>query len=329
VRGGGTRIRALYLDVSDIFPFTDQTESDPVTGETGGLLDRAAADHVVPKIFFSFTSYEYRGRAAALFHVSPDGRRDAPISGCVRIYHFTGLQHFSGPFLPEKGRDHLLGQQPESPLPVKYLWRAMITNMDAWVRSETLPPPSSYPRIADGTLVQLRDYAFPTIPGVNLPHDANEAWRLDFGPNWREGALSIQPPKAGSPFPVLVPQVDSDGNERDGVRLSEITVPLATYTGWNLRDPFIGASDQRVAFEGSYLPFAKSASERTRTGDPRKSIAERYANAEDCSTRYRDAIDDLAKQRWILPEDRASLLLRGQQEWEDATKQDQASSVPK
>ena len=76
---------------------------------------------------------------------------------------------------------------------------------------------------------------------------------------------------------MLVPQVDSDGNERDGVRLPEITVPLATYTGWNLRDPFIGASDQRVAFEGSYLPFAKSASERTRTGDPRKSIEELIA----------------------------------------------------
>ena len=179
------------------------------------------------------------------------------ISDQVRIYHFAGLQHFSGPFPPEKGTGDLLGQQPESPLPVRYFWRAMIANMDAWVRSDTLPPPSSYPKIADRNLVPLSEYAFPAIPGVNLPHEANQAYRLDFGPDWQKGILSIQPPKVGPAFPVLVPQVDADGNERDGVHLPEITVPLATYAGWNLRDPSIGAPDQRVAFEASYLPFPR------------------------------------------------------------------------
>ena len=90
----------------------------------------------MPRIFFSNTSYEYWGRAAALIHVTADGKQDAPISDNVRIYHFTGLQHFSGPFPPEKGKGDLLGQQPQSPLPVKYFWRAMIANMDAWVRNE-------------------------------------------------------------------------------------------------------------------------------------------------------------------------------------------------
>ncbi len=305
---------------TDIFPFTDQPEKDPVTKDTGGLLDRAVADKVVPKIFFSNTSYEYWGRAAALIHVSADGKRDAPLSDNVRIYHFTGLQHFSGPFPPEKGKGDLLGQQPQSPLPVKYFWRSMIANMDAWVRSNTLPPPSSYPKIADGTLVPLREYALPAIPGVNRPHEANEAWHLDFGPNWRDGILSIQPPKVGGPFPVLVPQVDADGNERDGVRLPEITVPLATYASWNLRDPSIGAPDQRVSFELSYLPFPKSAAEREKNGDPRKSIAERYTDREDYMSRYKSAVDDLVKQHWILPEDRESLLNRGDQEWSEATK---------
>jgi len=222
---------------TDIFPFTDQPEKDPVTGETGGLLDHAFADKVAPKIFFSNTSYEYWGRAAALIHTSADGTRDAPISSNVRIYHFTGLQHFSGPFPPERGKGDLLGQRPESPLPIKYFWRSMIANMDAWVRSNVLPPESSYPKINDGTLVPLRDYAFPSIPGVNKPHEASEADRLDFGPNWREGILSNEPPKVGPYFPVLVPQTDADGNERDGVRLPEIIVPLATIAAWNLRDP--------------------------------------------------------------------------------------------
>jgi hypothetical protein len=305
---------------TDIFPFTDQLEKDPLTGETAGLLDRAAADKVVPKIFFSNTSYEYWGRAAALIHTSADGKQDAPISENVRIYHFTGLQHFPGPFPPEKGRGDLLGQQPQSPLAIKYFWRSMISNMDAWVRGNTLPPPSSYPKIADGTLVPLLAYAFPKIPGVNQAHEANEGSRLDFGPNWRDGVLTIQPPKVAEPFPVLVPQVDADGNERDGVRLPEVTLPLGTYASWNLRDPSIGAPDQRVAFEASYISFPKTAAERQKTADPRKSIAERYAGREDFMTRYKKAVDDLVKQRWILSEDREALIHRGEQEWAEATK---------
>ncbi len=300
---------------TDVFPFTDQPEKDPVTGQTAGLLDRAVAEKVVPKIFFSNTSYEYWGRAASLIHVSADGKHDAPISDSVRIYHFTGLQHYSVPFPPEKGTGAQLGQHPQSPLPVRYFWRAMIENMNAWVGSDTAPPPSSYPKISEGNLVPLSSWAFPRIPGVNLPHDSSQAYRLDFGPNWQQGILSIQPPKVGPAFPALLPQVDADGNDRDGVRLPEITVPLATYTGWNLRDPSIGAADQRLPFEGSYLPFAKTAAERS--GDPRKSIAERYASREEYLARYQAAVDDLIRQRWILPEDRATLMHRGEQEWNE------------
>ena len=305
---------------TDIFPFTDEPERDPVTGQTGGILDRAVKEHVVPKIFFSHTSYEYWGRAAALIHVSADGKHDAPISDSVRLYHFTGLQHFSGPFPPQKGSGDELGQQPESPLPIKYFWRAMIANMDAWVRDNVEPPASSYPRIDDGTLVPLAAYALPTIPGLNRPHEATQAWHIDFGPNWQNGILSIQPPIIGAAFPVLVPQVNEDGNERDGVQLPEIRVPLATITGWNLRAPSIGAPDQRVAFEASYVPFPKTAAERKQTGDPRKSIAERYASRADYLSRYGTAVDELVNERWILPEDRAALLARGAQEWDWSTR---------
>jgi Alpha/beta hydrolase domain len=305
---------------TDIFPFTDQPEKDPITRETAGLLDRANAEHVVPKIFFSNTSYEYWGRACSLIHTSADGKSDAAISDNVRIYHFTGLQHFSGPFPPERGEGDLLGQQAQSPLPVHYFWRAMIANMDAWVRGGTLPPASSYPKVADGTLVPLREYAFPAIPGIKQPHEANTAYRLDYGANWHEGVPSMQPPKVGESFPVLVPQVDADGNERDGVRLPEFAAPLATYASWNLRDPSIGAPDQRVSFEASYIAFPKTAAERQKTGDPRKSIVERYTSHEDYLDRYTRALDELVKQRWILPEDRAAVLHRGEQEWAEATK---------
>jgi alpha/beta hydrolase family protein len=305
---------------TDIFPFTDLPETDALSREKGGLLDRATADKVTAKIFFSNTSYEYWGRAASLIHTTPDGEHDMPLSPNVRVYQFTGLQHFSGPFPPARGSGDLLGQLPQSPLPVRYFWRAMIANMDSWVRNNVAPPESSYPKIADGTLVPLQRYAFPKIPRINQPHDVNEAWRLDFGPAWRDGILSIQPPAVGAPFAVLVPQVDGDGNERSGVRLPEITVPLATYASWNLRDPSIGAPGYRVSFEGSYLPFPRTAAERRKTGDPRQSIAERYAGREDYLARFGRALDQLVKQRWILDEDRPALIRRGEQEWKEATK---------
>jgi len=308
---------------TDIFPFTDQPEVDPLTGEKGGLLDRAQVETVVPKIFFSNTSYEYWGRAASLLHTTADGLRDATLGSNVRIYYFTGLQHFSGPFPPARGAASLFGRQPESPLPVRFFWRAMIANMEAWVRDGTAPPPSAYPTITAHTLVPLSGYAFPRIPHVEVPTEANTAYRLDYGPNWHDGILAVQPPHAGKSFPVLVPQVDADGNELGGVHLPEIAAPLATYTGWNLRDPSIGAESQRVSFEGSYLPFPPNAAERQQTGDPRKSIAERYADREAYLKQFAQAADELVQQRWLLPEDRAALLQRGGEEWDLVAQQAQ------
>jgi hypothetical protein len=301
---------------TDIFPFTDQPEVDPVTHEKAGVLDRAEAEHVVPKIFFSHTSYEYWGRAASLIHTTADGKRDATIGPNVRIYYFTGLQHFTGPFPPAAGEAWFHGQEPESPLPIRFFWRAMIANMDAWVRSGAVPPPSAYPTIAAHRLVPLRELKFPRIPHVALPTEANTPYHLDYGPNWRDGILSMQPPYVGEPFPTLVPQVDADGNELGGIHLPEITVPLATYTGWNLRDPAIGAASQRIAMIGSYLQFPKTAAERKQSGDPRKSVAERYASREAYLGEFAKATDDLVRQRWILPVDRAALLQRGGEEWD-------------
>jgi hypothetical protein len=215
----------------------------------------------------------------------------------------------------------MLGQMPQTPLPINFFWRAMIANMDTWVRSNTSPPASKYPKIADGNLVSLKKHKFPAIPGVNHPNDVVEGWHLDFGPNWRAtGVLTVQPPKVGKPFHTLVPQTDADGNDRGGIQLPAITVPLATYTGWNLRDPSIGAADQRVSFEGSYLPFPKTAEERQRTGDPRKSITERYGSRQEYLNRYQQAISGLVQERYILDEDQGALLKRGEQEWDVATK---------
>jgi len=102
--------------------------------------------------------------------------------------------------------------------------------------------------------------------------------------------------------------------------LPELVVPLGTYAGWNLRDPLIGAPNQRVAFEASYIPFARTASERRRARDPRKSVEERYGSREDYLDRFGHALNELVEQRWVLPEDRAALMARGRQDWEEATR---------
>src|SRR5579859_443019 len=233
---------------TDLFPFTDLPEKDPETGAEAGLLDAPNKSHTTPKIFFTNTSYEYWGRSASLIHTSPDGLSDAKLGENVRVYMLAGLQHFSAPFPPQKsnpGSPDSNAQQRYNPNPVQWYWRALITDMNQWVKDGTPPPPSTYPKIADATLVPLSKWNFPKIPGVNKPHEASLAYHLDFGPRWKIGIVSFEPPKVGKPFPVLVPQCDANGNDLGGVRLPELQVPLATYTGWNLRDPGIGASDRK------------------------------------------------------------------------------------
>jgi len=305
---------------TDLFPFTDLPETDPESGETAGLFDAPSKSHNTPKIFFTNTSYEYWGRSASLIHTSPDALQDAKFGENVRVYMLAGLQHFSAPFPPQKsnpGSPDSNAQQRYNPNPVQWYWRALITDMDQWVKDGTPPPPSTYPKIADATLVPLSKWNFPKIPGVNKPHEASLAYHLDFGPQWKEGIVTFEPPKVGKPFPVLVPQSDADGNDLGGVSLPELQAPLATYTGWNLRDPSIGASDLRLSFYGSFIPLAKTAAEREKSGDPRLSIAERYASRDEYLGKFAEAASKLIHERFLLREDLPAMLERGKHEWEE------------
>lgn len=315
---------------TDLFPFTDLPETDPETRVTEGLLDAAVKSHTAPKIFYTNTSYEYWGRSAALIHVAPDGSKDAGLPENVRIYFLAGLQHFTGPFPPLRatpGAPDSMAQQFHNPNPIQWYWRALITDMDQWVRGAQ-PPPSVYPRLDDNTLAPLAKYAFPKIPEVNLPKEENLAYHLDFGSSWKQGIIILDPPKVGKPFPGFVPQADQDGNDLGGVRLPELQVPLATYTGWNLRDPAIGAPDRRLSFLGSFIPFAKTAAEREKSGDPRPSIAERYATREVYLGQYAKAAKKLIQDRFLLQEDFDAVMRRGQLEWDTITATAVGSSKP-
>jgi hypothetical protein len=169
--------------------------------------------------------------------------------------------------------------------------------------------------VSDQTLVAVDAVNFPAIPKVRRPADASVAWRMDYGPEWKRGIVDRQPPGVGASFPTKVPQVDADGNDRGGINLPELAAPVATYTGWNLRDPAIGAPGRRVAFLGSYLPFARTRSERERTGDPRPSLAERYRDEADYLDQYRKAAQALVRERWLRAEDLPAIIERGRAEW--------------
>lgn len=304
---------------TDLFPFTDLPEKDPETGETAGLLDAATQSRSAPKIFYTNTSYEYWGRAAALIHTAPDGLADARIPENVRIYFLAGLQHFSAAFPPEKstsGNPDSTAQQRHNPNPIRWYWRALITDMDEWVKKSVPPPASTYPKVADGTLVPFGKWKFPAISGVNKPHELNLAYHLDLGPQWKQGIIAYEPPKVGKAFTVLVPQSDADGNDLGGVRLPELQAPLATYTGWNLRDPSIGAPEQRLSFLGSFIPLPGTAEERKKSGDPRISIAERYASRDQYLGKFEEAAKKLIRQRFLLQQDLPEIRQRGQQEWD-------------
>lgn len=302
---------STFFFPTDIFPFTDVEQTDPDTGIREGLLSVTQKQNVLPKIFYTNSSYEYWGRAASLIHISVDGKSDAPILDNVRIYYFPGGQHGTGQFPPVgNGVTNLR-------TPVDYSWsmRALLLALDAWVKDGRTPPASQYPKIADGSLALPQNVKFPKIPNVKFPLTVHGAWRVDYGPDFRmKGLVTKEPPLVGKPFPVMVPQVDADGIDLGGIRMPEVAVPLATYTGWNQRTAAMGAPDELVDFAGSYLPFPLTKA----ANDPRRSIEERYSSKENYLAKIKGATAKLIEGRYLLAEDEPAIIKRALEHWDYA-----------
>jgi hypothetical protein len=193
------------------------------------------------------------------------------------------------------------------------LLRALLMALDRWASEGEEPPESRYPKIADGTLIDLERFraSFPRIPEATLPTGYYAPLRLDPGPRWRtEGIADNVPPKVGPPYRTLIPAVDADGNDVAGIRLPEHAVPLATYAGWNLRAAAWGAGGMLTRWMGSSWPFVKTAEERVRNGDPRRSVIERYPTRAAYVARIAEAALDLQRQRLLLEEDLVAILRR-------------------
>ena len=298
---------------TDIFPFTDVEQIDPETRISDGILTHNMKPEFMPKVFYTNSSYEYWGRAASLIHTTVDGKRDAPLMENVRIYLFAGSEHGPAAFPPEI----TIGQQRENPLNFRWSLRALLTALDRWVDEGELPPSSRYPRVDEGSLVPAQKLNFPEIPGINFSSKVHKAYRADYGPQFgTKGIVSLEPPKIGSAFPILVPAVDSDGNETAGIMLPDLAAPLATYTGWNLFNAGSGPTDEISSMAGSYIPFPLTKAQRMRTRDPRPSIEERYESREQYLGLVSNAALELIEQGYLLGEDLPSILRSARRHWD-------------
>ena len=309
-RDGHPYLNKLYP--TDIFPFTDVAQTDTETGMRGGLLDRLQPAFM-PKIFYTNSSYEYWGRAASLIHTSIDGTQDSPLMDNVRIYSFAGGQHGPGSFPPVQRA----GQQLSNPNDYSWFMRSLVLAMNRWATDGSPPPASNYPRISDGDLVLPEQLDFPQLPGVGQPAVPHLAYRVDYGPEFAtRGIVSVEPPEVASAFPILVPQVDSDGNETGGLKMPGVAVPLATYTGWNLFRSESGPEDVLSSMQGSYIPFPLTTVDRRRSSDPRRAVEERYRSREQYVGLVSEAALRLIDEGYLLAQDLAPILGRASEHWD-------------
>jgi hypothetical protein len=304
------------LRPTDVFPFSDGDETDPLTNEHGSLLGRAYASKTVPKIETTMSSTEFWARFASLAYVSIDGKTELPLDPSARLYFFAGTPHGSGAFPPQKT---VRGTTYDND--VNFAWagpglRALLLDLDAWVASGTAPPPSVYPHLAHD-LVPRAAVAFPAIPGVAFPAYAPLTWRMNFGPRFASlGIADDEPPQLGAPYDTLVPRVDADGNDVGGIALPFLAVPVGTYTGWNDGRDALPSLDILSGLFGSFVPFAKTASERAATGDPRLSLAERYGSRAAYLDATRAAARALVARRLMVESDVESTVAEAANLWD-------------
>jgi len=283
-------------------PFTNQVRFDPVTNTTGGKLARCLASATCPKIFEVNSANEYWAKDMAVAHVDEAGADLADEPANVRSYFLASLPHQGG--IGATGRG--ICRQERNPLVANAVLRALLIAMDQWVSAGTEPPASRLPHVADGTLVPplpQTGQGFPHIPGIKYNGRMHTGDLFDYGPRSGEGILTVLPPRlVGTPYPALVPKADSDGNDIAGIRLPEVAVPLATYTGWNLRAMPAGGDDGCDSF-GQEIDFARTKTERIANNDPRPSLEERYPSHADYVNAVAAAANGLARDRLLLDED--------------------------
>jgi hypothetical protein len=294
----------------ELFPHAYNVIRDAQTGRRDGILKRPRSD---PYVFHTQTSTEYWQKRGCLAHTDGKGN-DLVIPDKVRIYVIASAQHNS-PFGSEPAKDDT--QLLVNPLPAGDVLRALMVAMDLWVTQGVPPPPSRYPMVEHGTLVPptRSSTGFPKVPGAGFNGLYNRQLFLDYGPNILHGLVAVHPPRplGKGQYTVLVPRVDRDGNDRAGIRLPAVQVPVGTYTGWNLRPRGL-AEDELAGLLGSFVPFARTRAERRKSGDPRLSIEERYKDRAGYVRQVSRAARILVDERYLLPDDAERMISKAKKQ---------------
>lgn len=305
-----TRAASLIVDrdyPTDMFPFTTTAERDDTSGQSGSLLSKARDNSgKAPKLFFINKSTEFWGRSASLLQTTPDGRRDAGVDSNTRLYLLAGIQHLLTAAPTRGGANYC-----SSPIDDQPTVRALLLDLNRWVRDGTPPPANGYPTVASGTLVTVARYGelFPRGTELTPPNIVFTPRHLDYGPHFASaGIIDNVPPIAGAAYVVLVPAPDADGTDAAGIRPVEVRVPLGTYTGWNPRQASTGFGWALDRFEGSFEPFARTETERSASGDTRPSLEARYRSRADFIEKTRAAADKAVADHLLLTEDESRVI---------------------
>jgi hypothetical protein len=279
----------------DQFPFTYATSKDPVTGKTDGMLMQCEKSRTCPKIVHLDSDTEFwQGRDSLL--VTDTSGRPFALPENVRAYMLSGQEHNPAPNWNSRGNC----QQIQNALSYAPYARALLVALDRWVTEGVAPPPTTFPNLKNHTLLPLAKVqaSYPTIPGAPFSPLVNQLRVID---------PKTMPPEASGPaYPLFFPPFDVDGNPQGGIILPEIAVPVATYSGRNVRAEGFSAGEL-CGLSGSFIPFAATKQERLANGDPRLSIEERYKNAQDYADKRKHAVDALVRQGFVLPEDADAL----------------------
>jgi Alpha/beta hydrolase domain len=280
------------------FPFSTATLADPLSGKKGSLLRGDGSD---PKLIETNTSTEYWQKGASLLHTDPLGQGDVALPENSRVYMIAGTQHGGRAGATTDPGPNINPRNPHNPMPAV---RALLVALDEWVVSGKPPPASRVPTLAAGTLVEPDKTGFPAVPGAVVVKVTNQVAPPG---DW------VHPKPADKAYRTLVCKVDADGNEAAGVRLPDIAVPLATYSGWNeYKPPY--PKGELADRDGSCLPFAIDKAARQAAGDPRPSIAERYASGADYLAKVQAIVSALQEDRLMLAEDAERYLERARHE---------------
>lgn len=276
---------------ADLFPFTYATLSDPLTGRTDGLLRRCSLNATCPKVVQTDSEHEWWASHASLLVTDLQGNHlDLPDN--VRAYMIAGTPHFAGP----NDRVHTVPTMalPQNPMHSGAPMRALLTDLNDWIRDGVTPPASRVPTRAQGTLVPAEGAVPTNIPG--LPYAARYTTEVF-------SDQTVLPPKEIGSYPVFVPRADTDGIAIAGVHLLALAVPRATYTGWNPRAQGFGGPTAFYPLQGAVLPFAPTEAARKDANDPRPSIEARYANDEAYVAEVKREAARAVAERLLLEED--------------------------